>query len=299
MFTWSLNLIQEIAERRCIFVLGAGVSAGSESSKDKKKHPTMKKRPCTWAELLREGASRVHGASAMEIRRLIDQGKYLDAAQILVDSMPAPDFAYFLRKELQDPCFLASPIHSIVFRIDPKIIITTNFDAIIESYYVQNNTFISVNKYYDPDVLDQVRANTRLLLKVHGCINAPMQVMLTRTQYNEAKKRYSAFYNTLNALFMTRTVLFIGCGLADPDIQLLLEAASAAAPCGYPHYAVVEAGRHPSLRGALEKTCNITLLEYENKKGDHRELMEALSTLEEEVQSTRCRAVAAEWPVWP
>ena len=92
-----------------------------------------------------------------------------------------------------------------------------------------------------------LRSTTRVILKAHGCVSDPSKIVLSRGQYFEARRRYGYFYEILDAVFLTSTLLFVGCGLTDPDIQLVLENANISAPSTHPHYALVESNRHPEI----------------------------------------------------
>lgn len=48
-------------------------------------------------------------------------------------------------------------------------------------------------------------------------------MIFSQFDYAEARTKYSSFYQLLNALLLTHTFVFIGAGLNDPDIKLLLE----------------------------------------------------------------------------
>jgi SIR2-like domain len=125
----------------------------------------------------------------------------------------------------------------------------------------------------------------RLVLKAHGCVSDPTKIVLGRSSYFKARRGFPAFYEILDALFLTHTLLFIGCSLTDPDIQLVLENANIAAPSSYPHYALVERMRHRSIVHAIKSSHNIQLLEY--SPGVHSEAVEALERLREQVESHR------------
>lgn len=281
MATWPDSLVAELAERRCVIFLGAGASAGC--------NPRVgADRPPTWERLLTDALAKVKNPSdAAEAQRLIQKEQYLDAAQVLWDSINPPDIHNFLRDKFKKPNYEPSEIHKAVVELDPKIVITTNIDDIYETYCKTAGSASGYNhcNYYDLHALHDIRSTLRVILKAHGCITDPNQAVMTRRQYFEAKLKHPQFYNLLDALFLTKTILFIGCGLSDPDIQLVLENANIAVPSVHPHYALVEDGRHHSLVQSIKKTYNIQLIEY--PKGKHDEAVNALKALSQQVEAYR------------
>ena len=281
MISWPKSLIAEIAERRCIIVMGAGASTGCISA-DGSIHPP------DWETLLKSALQLVRNNSDTEFaERLINDKKYLDAAQIIADNVDSANFTKFLKDRLVTPNFSPSEIHKIIHDLDLKIVLTTNYDDIYDRYCLQvsANRGHNVCRYYEDHAINDIRSTTRLILKAHGCVSDPTKMVMTRASYFEARRTHSSFYAILDALFLTNTLLFVGCSLSDPDIQLVLENANISAPSHHSHYALVESGRHPSIVNAIKNTYNIVLLEY--PEGQHDEAEEALRALKDEVLAFR------------
>jgi len=261
--------------------LGAGASAGAEPT-------TGSARPPNWPDFLTAATTLIHNTEdAGEARRLIAEKQYLDAAQIIWDHSNQGDMSAYLRSVFVVPGYRASPIHKIVHEIDPKIVVTTNYDQIYENYCHQfaGPQAYNVCKYYESHALNDIRSNVRCILKAHGSMSDPTRIVLTRFSYFEARRSHPEFYAILDSLFLTNTLLFVGAGLADPDVQLTLENANIAARSVHPHYALVPGGRHRSLVAVIKKAYNIELLEYTPDM--HEEAEDALRDLKEQVLSSR------------
>jgi hypothetical protein len=278
---WPQSLLTEVAERRCVVVLGAGASASSVSSSGAS--------PPDWDTFLKTGVARMASVDDRDAAlELLAKGAALDAAQIIADSLGPADFGMFIRQELDDPGFQPSELHELVLTIDPKVVITTNYDRIFESLATSGAaaTYYNVCRYYDTHLVNDLRSDRRLIVKAHGCVSNPQKVVLTRHQYFTARRDYPQFFAALDALFLTSTLLFIGTGFSgDPDIELLLQNAYISAPSEHTHFAVVEGGRHASVRRAIEQTHNIHFLEYD--KGKHGQVVEGLRQLAEDVAAYR------------
>ena len=71
--------------------------------------------------------------SKRAVSALLNKGRLLEAAEIIDDVLPANELARLLRRELQTPRFRPSDLHRLILEIDPKIIVTTNYDDILET----------------------------------------------------------------------------------------------------------------------------------------------------------------------
>jgi len=277
MDPWPDALTNELANRRCIIFLGSGASAGSSSL------GATASKPPTWVELLNE--MKGHMRTAPDIAaatELIGMGKYLDAAEVIKNDIPVADFTTFMRSKFGGH-FTPSPIHEAVLRIDPKIVITTNYDEIYDTYcrHGVSEGLVKVCKYYDTGLIEALRSPIRLIIKAHGCVTESTRTVLTRSEYFRARQHNAGFYKTLDALFLTNTLFFIGYRLTDPDIQLVLENVNIAAESGHPHYACIPSGMHTVIKKAMQTTYNIDFIEYPEHKFD--EVYENLGLLADEV----------------
>lgn len=282
---WLDSIVPEIASRRAIFFIGSGTSAFSTNSE--RLHPP------TWNELLQNAMAHFidERAEREYAEELIRYKQYLDAAEIIFSHSDNPEYDSFFTNTFRSPNFQPAPIHQLIYDLDPKIVISTNYDTIYEKQCNiptggTQNPYVT-KKYYETGILDIIRSPIRLIIKAHGCETDPHNIILTRSQYFEARAKYQSFYSLLDSLFHTSTVIFVGCGLSDPDIQLILENANILVPCGHPHYAFVPNEKHPVIKNTIRKTYNIKLLEYDNQDGTHNELIQKMTELKEAVESYR------------
>jgi hypothetical protein len=275
------SLLTEIAERRCVLFLGAGVSAAAQADNGQ--------RPPLWELFLEAGIELISNEKDKEAATsLLKDKAYLDAAQVIVDTLGAGDFALFIRGQLEDPGYKPSELHELILSIDPKVIVTTNYDKILETLATQGAAKAGYNvcKYYDSHLVNDLRSDRRIIVKAHGCVSDPQKIVLSAGQYFTARHDYPQFFTTLDALFLTSTILFIGSGFTgDPDIQLVLQNTNISAPSAHPHYAIVPAGRHPAVQRSIEHVHNVKFLEYE--AGEHKQVVETLRQLSTDVAAYR------------
>ena len=278
MIIWPDELINDIARRRSIIFLGAGISYNSRNANGD--------RPKTWEEFLREAAGEC--ATNRHIRSFLKRQDYLTSCEVIKRTLGRDVFNRLLRENFLTPQFAAAPIHKVIFNLDSRIVVTPNFDKIYETY--ANNeahSSIIVKHQYDDDVEEVIRNDNRIILKVHGTIDSIDKMIFTRAEYAEARSKYQSFYRLLEALALTHTFLFLGCGVNDPDIKLLLEDTFFLHPSQRSHFFVLpKRAMHPDVISIMQDTMNLKILQYD-KKDNHRELLESVEELVNQVEQKR------------
>jgi len=222
------------------------------------------------------------------VTSLVTKERFLDAAEIIVAKANTADYAGFIREIFVDPHFGHFPIHEEIYKLEPKIVVTTNYDDIYESYCKQGKGSQGYNvcRYYESHALNDVRSTMRIILKAHGCVSDPQRTVLSRTQYHRARRDYPEYFHLLDSLFMGNTLLFIGCSLVDPDFTLLLESTNIKCPSAHPHYALLESGQAEPLRQATRTVYNVQCLEY--SAAQYQEVIDGLKDLNNKVAEWRC-----------
>lgn len=278
---WPKALITELTARRCIVFLGAGASAGAVSIDGRKKPPT-------WNQLLQSLISLMNNNTDQPtIVDYIQKEKFLEAAEIIIKNISPADFSGFIREELITPRYQPSEVHKAILEIDPKIVITTNYDDIYDNFCRTGaaQEGYNVSKYYESHITSDLRSPVRLIVKAHGCISDASKIVLTKSQFFKARQENLNFYKVLDSLFLTHTILFIGYSLTDPDIQLVLENANISAPSAHPHYFVTGNNINIAIKDSNKKAYNLEFIEF--TAGDYDELNEGLFELAESVKSSR------------
>ncbi|MCX4065140.1 SIR2 family protein [Pseudomonas sp. S1Bt30] len=275
MITWPQMLVTEVARRRCILFLGAGVASSAKTEAGL--------RPLAWKDFLAEAAELVPRVHKPEIKSLIDSNKLLLALQAIRDQADAGDYRALLDKSFNNAAFIPSDLHNIIFSLDSRLVITTNFDKIYEKHCLTASTEgFKVIPYYSSSLGDEIRSDTRLIIKAHGSIDDISKMVFTKAEYHAAKENHSSFYTILKALLLTNTCIFIGCGMDDPDVLLLLEEVRITANPQRPHYALLKEGSHSSfVKSDLASAYNIKVLEYGPNHSDLISDLEALLDLVE------------------
>jgi len=281
MINWPDSLVKDIALRRCVFVLGAGISMNSVNEAGQ--------RPKSWLQFLNDSTNGLPNATYKQsIRKLIKTGDYLTACEVLKTALGRDAFVDLLMNEFHTPGFKVSEIHKLIFQLDVRIVITPNFDNIYDRYANQeSNGTILVKKHFDKDIAESLRLNKRVILKNHGSIETPNEIIFTRKDYAEARTKFQNFYTILDSLSITNTFLFLGCGTSDPDIRILLENNKFRFQYSRQHYFTLSKKSNPKgVNEVLENTMNLKILEYD-KKDNHKEFKDSIAELFKRVESSR------------
>jgi hypothetical protein len=280
MIDWPDALAHEIYRERCVLFLGAGVSA---SSKDENGNS-----PLTWGAFLDKACELISDNKKKKaVKKLVEQRKYLVALQAIKD-LSNPSEYMDLLNACYNGKFKPSELHQVIYDLNVRMVITTNFDKIYETYCLSfqgsAGGFKTIH-YNQDDLADEIRSDTRLIVKAHGSIDALKSMIFTRAQYHQAKREHGQFYDVLRAIFLTNTILFVGCSLDDPDILLLLEEVKISGKIERPHYAVAKQGETSEfVVQDWRSSYNIEVLEYGPK---HEDLVEDMKVLRDLVNEKR------------
>ncbi len=274
---WPESLLREIAERRVVFFVGSGLSKAAH-------HPFP-----TWAELLLELAKGLHKRKDQTlIATLLKQGRMLDAAQVITDGVPKADLNTKMRQIFQVRPTPHHDLYKHLLNMDPKTIVTTNYDEFLEKnfeHFSAGQEAHSISRHNSKNLLTDLRSPIRSIVKIHGCITDPSDLVLDRASFFKAKENNPGIFQTVSALMMVNTVVFLGYSVGDPDIQLILENTNMHTKSSHPHYALMQKFEHISIRNSLTETYNISYLEYAT--GGHGQVPDLIADLAKGVGDLR------------
>lgn len=293
MINWPEKLIEDIARRRCVLFLGSGVSANSINEAND--------RPKTWTAVLELGITKLPEEVTKKQKnvlcKIIKSGDLLLACELLKHYLGTDDYKDLLRAEFFDKHFRHAKIHEEIEQLDSRIVITHNFDQIYERYVhsIPGNDVV-ITKYNDKNIADVIRTAHRLIIKSHGDITAGDDIIFTKADYAKARSQYAQFYSLLDALLLTHTFIFIGAGLQDPDIQLLLEDYTYRNKYKRKHYFITPKDSMSTEEfKIMSETLSLNFLKYD-KKDNHKELTESITKLHELVDAKRDElSISKDW----
>ncbi|GAA5495754.1 hypothetical protein Rhal01_01933 [Rubritalea halochordaticola] len=276
----SSSLVDAIAKRRSVIVMGSGVSAQSKNSQGM--------RPPTWRGFLDKALGELEESKRRGIKKLLNRGDYLTSCDVIQRRLGKDEFKNLLKREFLDPKFEASELHKLIFELDSKLVITPNFDKIYDSYVsAEAHGTVVLKTHTDSDVIEGVRRGDRMILKMHGTIDSPAKLIFTRSDYTQARTKHRDFYSLIESLGLTHTFLFIGCGVSDPDISLVFEDMFSKYPDSPCHVMSIPKNE---IKGVEEEIftelTNIKLIKYDPKDG-HKAVVDWVRDLKFKVQEKR------------
>jgi hypothetical protein len=189
------------AAGRLVLFLGAGVSAGAGLP--------------TWGELLKRLALRA-GIAESDVpalerleerdRALVIEGRLRQRGSTLGEDV-ATSFRAAPWRALTHTQLAALPIAEAA---------TTNYDTLFEDARRDIGLATTVLPY------ESVGADARWLLKLHGCVTHPEDIVITRDDYLRYNERRAALAGIVQALLVTRHMLFVGFSLRDEHFHRII-----------------------------------------------------------------------------
>lgn len=112
-------------------------------------------------------------------------------------------------------------IHKLITQLPTSSIITPNYDVLLEKAYEAAGLEMQVVHKENGELLNSIMRDSlkNYIYKYHGCINKPEKIVLDFEQYNAEKYGSSIDMMCLNNLILSKTFVFIGAGLNDPDFN--------------------------------------------------------------------------------
>ncbi|MEV5483520.1 MULTISPECIES: SIR2 family NAD-dependent protein deacylase [Streptomyces] len=112
-------------------------------------------------------------------------------------------------------------VHQAFAQLPFDIVVTTNFDFLLEKGYMEQR------RPYTPLIGEsqlsvQRPSDATYLLKFHGDLNHPDQLIATEEDYDGFVRRHPLLATYLSWYLLTREPVFIGYSLDDPDLREIL-----------------------------------------------------------------------------
>lgn len=218
------RLIEAAQHRNLVPLLGAGISRQAK----KNAFPN-------WRELLdflidRALAKRyIKKAEGSEMSRLLDKGQYLMVAEQLRYNLPTDEYTSLLKEAFNPAGAEPTEIHKAMFRLHAPLILTTNYDLLIEDAYAKvYGKTANVYTYRGASEVQQslqIRQLTDrpIIFKLHGSIDEPSSIILTEQDYRRLIYQETGYRTVLSAIFVTHVVLMLGFSFSDRELTLMLE----------------------------------------------------------------------------
>lgn len=264
---WPDVLVDRIAQHDYVLVVGAGISSNSKNA--------LGQSPPRWRELIEALSDKFlsgNKARADEVKRAIRAHDLLTAAEVIQHhcdlTSRLDDFRNAIAIKVDggvtaESAFQKNDIHDLISSLDPRIIITTNYDKILDRHFKDG---FRILQHDSTEIASSVRQGHPVIVKLHGSVDHSAHTILTRLDFTRLRREGRHALDTLEALLLTRTALFIGYSLDDPDLRLLLENQFGAKGARPAHYLLTQKEKSDIRRALFREAYGVNLLEY---SGDH------------------------------
>jgi SIR2-like domain len=201
-----------------------------------------------------------------DVNRFFGKESALDCAELFRNYTQGPNYWDFLQQQYgskPDDIHRLTRSHDGLIRLPIKRIFTTNFDELIEIAYRAQGMQIRVSSS-SRDFMDHRAArDTHHLIKLHGTIDQPGTLVLTRSDYARSRRERSEMFRYLTDQFEYASFLFVGFSLLDPNFNILFDEAHYARDGKNPVSYVVQARKDPIREAYLRSLgVNAITLDY-------------------------------------
>ncbi len=184
-----------------VLFLGAGVSRGAGLP--------------TWGALLEELASDPALGETLNWQDLLNWG-YADQARIIERALGGKRaLGEAISRHLDRRHYSLS--HAMLATLPAEQVVTTNYDQLYERASEAIRRPVAVLPY------ESVKSGDRWVLKMHGCISQPEDIVLTREDYLRYAEQRRALAGVVQSLLITKHMLFIGFSLDDENFHRIAD----------------------------------------------------------------------------
>lgn len=284
---FNSDLLRDLADEKVVLFLGAGVSASSLI--DGK--PAFK----GWPDFLKDAAASRETELKGQILELVAAKDYLLACQLLQDDYE-DQWQEMITAEYGKAA-TPSRLHQSLISLRQRLILTTNFDKLIEAAWAQSlppgSRSFKVISNVDEKVFRSLKDyETPYLVKIHGSVDNTSSLVFSRSEYIKlafGNSRYSAF---LDAVLLNYTILFVGFSMDDPAVSSLMEMYALNYPSSRPHYILVPEGGKNNIAEINKKLRKLSMIKYD-ASDNHSKLPDLIDRLVKATQEKRREIVAS------
>lgn len=169
-------------------------------------------------------AHRCHPDEQASLSKFFRDEGPLDCAQLFRQTVGDANYREFLQQQFdvnRYPFVRATPSHQAFVALRLPLIFTTNYDELIESAHAEAGVSMRVSA-------DEEEFKARLserpehhLVKLHGSIDRPSTIVLTRDDYSRARTARREMLAHLRHELAGASFLFVGFSLSDPNFNVI------------------------------------------------------------------------------
>jgi hypothetical protein len=253
-----------------VFVfLGAGLSFGVDRGRvmfERDEFEDNRRFP-SWPQLIQRMQQSLLSDPLLEpfkdaVNHFFEVESALDCAELFRNYTQGPNYWDFLQQQYgskPDDIHRLTRSHNELTRLPIKRIFTTNFDELIETAYRAKGIQIRVSSSSHDFMDHRVARDAHHLIKLHGTIDQPGTLVLTRSDYARSRRERSEMFRYLTDQFEYASFLFVGFSLLDPNFNILFDEAHYVREGKNPISYVVQARKDP-IREAYLRSLGVNAI---------------------------------------
>ena len=273
-------LVRSIRDHQCVLFVGAGLSAQAKTSNGTSLPTwrTLLERMIDWCADHRVQLR----AEPPEFKAILDKNRLLVVAQELQHALGGQLNAC-LSEILHSGATKPSPAHGALCQSKWVSVLTSNYDGLIEGAYAVESEGIVPPVFSMGGVneaIECLRSDRFFVFKVHGDVNLPGSIILGNRDYSRLLHLCPAYRSFLETIFATYTVLFVGFGGSDPDLESVIDRLSTIYERSISqHFLLISEDEFSSLeRRRLLEDKRLDCITYE-RDSSHSQVVEFLKAL--------------------
>lgn len=185
-------------------------------------------------------------------------------------------------------------IHKLISQLPTSSVITPNYDLLLEKAYDVAGCPLQVVHKGEVNSLNSIKRNRLncFLYKYHGCITKPEHIVLDYKQYSSEIHGLSPDSECLKNLIQSKTFVFIGAGLEDPDFNHVRDyLIQINQPSSIEFWAFMRNCEEKV--GFYKEQYGINLIHYAGEGKDHSDLLNKLEELLRKISAVDSRKIDA------
>jgi NAD-dependent SIR2 family protein deacetylase len=205
------DLMNSFRTSRVHLFVGSGISAAAGMQ--------------TWDALIDEMKQVIRDENnnfpAQELEDFLNSADHLDIAEVFRDTVKEHRYYSLLRQKYRQSGRL-SPLHHVLSKLPVKTIFTTNYDKLFE-FALRQHTGTEPSVIIYPQQLGYIDDTELRVIKLHGDIDHPSTIVLTRSDYATYVNRHAEIVRELHRSINNYTMLFLGFGLRDTNFRRIYD----------------------------------------------------------------------------
>ncbi|MBI4267765.1 MAG: SIR2 family protein, partial [Chloroflexi bacterium] len=279
------GLISKIKSRDCALFVGSGLSCAAGLP--------------SWKQLMarlidRHYANQPRSREKQALLEMAESDRLIDLAELIKTLVRPKPFRDTLVEMIDPPDIQLTETHRTLAKIPFSAVITTNYDHLLEETYskLHGGRYPRSYTYTNMSALANLVAERKFFIfKAHGSIADPDTLIFSRSDYQQLMFNSPAYRAFFSSMFISRTFLFVGYSLSDPDLAMVLENLSSVFKgFSQTHYLLLpDPGEFE--RDLLERRFNIEVIPYIPSTDKHPEVCVFLERIQGHLEAEKEREI--------